>query len=143
MFINASNYYLFEMGGGGEEAEKFKQLRKIVNGKSEVLARDDEHGGYEINAWYSITIVMINEEIRIFTAVEGWAAYEVFPEPIEDKDLKEGTIALATYKAAGTVFDNLRMHPPEPKGDFGIESILDSVVSWLDGGSSLNFRKHS
>jgi hypothetical protein len=90
-------------------------VRKVINGQSSVIARDDENGGYMINTWTKVLVVMKDDEIRIYFSPEGSAATEVFPDPITDKDLKDGTIALTTYKVANVIFDYVQMQPPDIK----------------------------
>ena len=52
-YLDAFNYYVFEMGRN--ENGGFKRIRKFKNGEPEVLATLDD-GGFLQNKWYILVI---------------------------------------------------------------------------------------
>ena len=60
-YIDPFNYYIFDMEKSGKG---FKRLRKVVNGKSHVLAIKED-GGYLQNKWYRIRIKYKLAEIQV------------------------------------------------------------------------------
>jgi hypothetical protein len=112
--VDATTYYIFELGL--DDMGEFKQVRKVINGKASILVRDDENGSYKPDTWTTIIIKLTREdEIKIQIQEDGSeeGILDAFPMPITDKELKGGTIGLATSKIANVIFDNIRMHPPD------------------------------
>lgn len=99
--------YLFLLEIGGEE-EKFIQLRKRIDGKYSVLAKNFSVG-YQMKQWHKVTIVMMGSLYKIYFSNSGEAPAQVF-ETIENSDILEGTIALATFRTEAA-FDNIKMSP--------------------------------
>ena len=133
-YIDANNYYLFEIGGYLAENRYF-ELRKKVNGmmkpikrinsneeleKSESLKSRDF--GYTPFKWYYLRVDLTGPSIKIFYKNIGHP--EKLVMEINDNDIASGYIGLTSFNTKA-IFDNLILRPKveEMKFSFSAASI--------------------
>jgi hypothetical protein len=102
-YKDENNYYTFEIGGGDDISKRFFQLRKKINGTFSLLKRFNSSEeissvpffGYEVNNWYSITILVKNDEIAVSGALIGTTAKSLILL-VKDDSIPRGALGYST-----------------------------------------------
>jgi hypothetical protein len=102
-YTDKGDYYLLEISG---ERDKFVRFRKKMGGIYQHMS-SKPNIGYNLDQWYSITILMNENRFNVYMTNENIFEKEekIFEEDIQDPDIKIGYIGLSTYKTPAFFYD--------------------------------------
>jgi hypothetical protein len=118
-YLDQFNYYVFDMYAGSNIKERFKRVRKVINGKSFDLQKVYD-GGYLQDTWYKIYIQLRKNVFRIHMEEESPTnilkeneskmslVFEAF-----DGDFAIGAVGFTSNGMAGVYFDKFSVEPIE------------------------------
>jgi hypothetical protein len=103
-YMDSSNYYSFEIGGGDDVSSRYYQFRKKVNGTYKLLKRyatqrelpNVTFFGYEVNVWYRIRVLIKGSTFYFYLSIVNSSSM-VFLFKITDTSFNEGKVCFGSY----------------------------------------------
>ena len=107
-YSDKGDYYILEISG---EREKFLRFRKKMGAVYQLIS-SKPNSGYNLDQWYSVTILMNDNKFNVYMTNENIfeKPEKVFEEDIQDPDLKMGFVGLSTYKTPA-FFSDISLNP--------------------------------
>jgi len=116
-YLDNDNYFLFEIGGGDDVAQRYLQVRKKLTGVWSLVKRYNRieeiptlpFFGYDPESWYEISIELLNESIKIFGGIKG-TTKDVLIFEFSDNSIPYGRVGFAT-SGTEAVFADINVYP--------------------------------